>query len=236
MSITERVEQLKAQWKRFAEEVRKPGRCIFCAGCTIWWNGTRQRSASVLVEGVAVYLCDVLCRRVKCGNRECRKSWTLRPPGLFPQRHYQLCLTAEGLSDYLFNPSSSLEKVARACQCSMRTVGRWVNWTASLADAQALERRILESAGHPVLAPLRAISDRFRRYCGQGHQRVLSRAGQNLCFLESLCQARGLEPPGLRGVLSAVVANRYRLTTYRAPIIPDFAWRSWMETWPIMAS
>jgi len=236
MKTTESVARLKERWKKFTREVKKPARCIFCAGVRIWWNGTRQRSASILVEGVSVYLSDVLCRRVKCGTRECHKSWTLRPPGLFPQRHYQLCLTAAGLSDYLFNPASSLEKVAKACDCSMRTVGSWINWAAFVTDPQALERRILEALGHPVLAPLRGISNRFRRYCGQDHQKELSRAAHNLCLLEALGQAHGCDPPGLRGVLTAVVANRYRLTTYRTPIIPDIAWRSWMETWPIMSS
>lgn len=236
MKITEIVDGLKGRWKRFTEEVQKPAECIFCAGLSIWWNGKRTRSASLLVEGVAVYLSDVLCRRVKCGTPACHKSWTLRPPGLFPQRHYQLCMTALGLSDYLFNPASSLDKVAEACTCSERTVRRWVNWTACVTDPQALERRILESVGSPILAPLRAISERFQRYCSGQKQGTLSRAGQNLCLLEALGQARGCEPPGHRGVLTAVVANRYRLTTYRVPIIPDFAWRSWMETWPIMGS
>jgi hypothetical protein len=234
MKITEIVDGLKGRWNRFAEEAKKPAQCIFCAGCKIWWNGKRQRSASILVEGVAVFLSEVLCPRVKCGTSDCHKSWTLRPPGLLPQRHYQLCLAAAGLSEYLFNPASSLGKVAETCECSVRTVRRWVNWTACVTDPQTLERRILESVGNPILAPLRTISDRFQRYCSRKRQQELSRAGQNLCLLEALGQARGCEPPGLRGVLTAVVANRYRLTTYRDPIIPDFAWRSWMESWPIM--
>ncbi len=236
MKITEKVDQLKGRWKRFAEQARKPAQCIFCAGQKIWWNGMRQRSASILVEGMGIYINEVLCPRVKCAAADCHKSWTLRPRGLFPQRHYQLCLVGQGLSDYLFDPASSLEKVAEACTCSERTVRRWVSWAASVTDPQALERRILESVGHPMLAALRTISARFQRYCCRKQQHVLSRAGQVLCLLEALGQARGYEPPGLRGVLTAVVTNRYRLTTYRDPVIPDFAWRQWAGIWPILSS
>jgi len=236
MKITEAVERIKEEWCRYAETARKPAQCIFCAGLRLWWNGKRMRSASILVEGVAVYLSEVLCPRVKCGSRDCHKSWTLRPMGLFPQRHYQLCLTAEGVSEYLFNPSSSLEKVAKACTCSERTVCRWVTWTASVTDPPSLEKRILESLGSPMLAPLKTVSKRFQRYCSQGQLSILTRAGQNICFLEALCQARNCEPPGLRGVLTAVVDNRYRLTTYRDPFIPDFAWRQWAAQWPILSS
>lgn len=236
LKIPEIVEELKRQWERFAEEATKPVQCIFCMGRTIWWNGRRTRAASILVGGVGVYLSEVVCPRVKCGTRGCRKSWTLRPEGLFPQRHYQLCLVAQGMADYLFGASSSLGKVAEACTCSVRTVRRWVSWTASITEPQTLDRRILKAEGDPVLAPLRSISDRFRRYCSRKRQGELRRAGQNLCLLEALGQARGLEPPGLRGVLTAVVANVYRVTTYRAPVIPDFAWRSWMEAWPILSS
>jgi len=236
MNITEIVDQLKGRWKRFAEQAKKPAQCIFCAGQKIWWNGMRQRSASILVEGMGIYLNEVLCPRVKCADPACKKSWTLRPPGLFPQRHYQLCLVAQGLGDYLFDPASSLEKVAEACTCSERTVGRWVHWTASVANPQALERRILESVGHPLLAPLRNLSVRFQRYFCRKQQEVLSRAGQVLCFLEALGQPRGYEPPGLCSVLTAVVAGRYRMTTYRDPVIPDFAWRQWEGIWPILSS
>jgi hypothetical protein len=236
MKIAEATEQLKQRWKQFAEKAKKPAQCIFCAGLKVWWNGKRERSASLLVDGVVIYLAEVVCRRVKCGRADCGKSWTLRPPGLFPQRHYQLCVTAQGLSHYLYEPAGSLEKVAQACTCSERTVARWVNWTALVADPQGLERKVLEALGHPVLAPLRSISARFARFCCRQRQNVLARAGQVLCLLEALGQARGYEPPGLRSVLSAVVAGRYRLTTYRAPVLPDFAWRQWAAIRPILSS
>ncbi len=115
--------------------------------------------------------------------------------------------------------------MADACQCSQRTVRRWVDWTGGVADPQALARRILEALGEPVLAPIRPVTDRLRKACTRLRQAVLSRAGQVLCLLEALGQARGYEPPGLRSILEAVVAGRYRLTTYHSPFIPEVAWR-----------
>jgi hypothetical protein len=234
--ITEATEQLKQRWKEFAEKAKKPAQCIFCAELKVWWNGRRERSASLLVDGVVIYLAEVVCRRVKCGNPGCGKSWTLRPPGLFPQRHYQLCTVSHAMSRYLFDPRGSQAKVAQGCDCSERTVRRWVDWTAQVADPEELARSILEAAREPLLASLRPVADLARKAYTRLRQALLARAGQVLCLLEALGQARGYEPPGLRSVISAVVAGRYRLTTYRAPFIPEVAWRQWAAPWPILAS
>jgi len=234
MNLSEAVEGIKARWQHFFETTRKPARCVFCLGARIWWNGVRRRSASVRVEDEVVHLPGVACRRVKCANPDCRKSWTVRPEGLFPQRHYQLCVVSHGLSSYLFDPRGSQAKVAEACDCSHRTVRRWVDWTAGVADPQGLARRILEAARAPVPAPIRPVADRLRKACTRLRQAVLRRAGQVLCLLESLGQARGYEPPGLRSVLQAVVADRSRLTTYRRSTLPEDAWRQWSAPWAIL--
>lgn len=235
MNITDEMDELKGWWQHFFQTAKKPARCLFCMGVRIWWNGVRQRAASLWIEGQSVYLPEVLCRRVKCGSPGCGKSWTLRPPGLFPQRHYQLCVVSHAMSSYLFDPRSSQVRVADACACSQRTVRRWVDWTAQVADPQGLVRRILEAAREPILAPLRPVTDLARKACTGLRQRILSRASQVLSLLESLGQARGYEPPGLRSVLEAVVAGRWRLTTYRAPTLPEVAWRQWACGWSILA-
>ena len=232
MSITEGIEAIKRRWQRFSETANKPARCIFCQGRRIWWNGLRQRAASVWVDGEVIYLPEVTCRRVKCASPQCRKSWTVRPAGLFPQRHYQLCVVAHGLGGYLFDPHSSLEKAADACGCSEKTVRRWVQWTGGVADPEGLARRILQAAGEPVLAG--PLTDWLRNGWSRLRQAVVSRAGQVLCLLEALGQARGYEPPGLRSVLEAVVADRFRLTTYRSPSLPEVAWRQWAAAWAIL--
>jgi hypothetical protein len=234
MNITEALEEIKQRWQHFFETAKKPARCMFCMGVRVWWNGIRQRSASVWLEGQGVYLPEVHCRRVKCGSPHCGRSWTLRPPGLFPQRHYQLCVVSHAMSIYLLDPRSSQAKVAQGCECSERTVRRWVDWTAQVAEPEDLSRRILEAAREPVLALMRPLADVARKACSRLRQAILSRAGQVLCLLEALGQARGYEPPGLRSVLEAVVAGRWGLSTYRSPSVPEFAWRQWASGWAIL--
>ena len=128
MSLQKGREKIKERWDHFFETVRKPGHCPFCQGLRIYWNGHRERSASVMADGEVVHLSGILCKRVKCANPGCRKSWTLRPPGLVARRHYQFCVVASALRQWFFDPHSTLTAVARAHQCCRRTVGRWLRW------------------------------------------------------------------------------------------------------------
>ena len=133
MSLHKGRKDFKGRWDRFFETVKKPGHCPFCQGLRIYWNGHRERNASVLEGGGVVYLTGILCKRVKCANPQCRKSWTLRPPGLMPKRHYQLCVVASAMRQLWFEPHSTLTAVASAHQCCRRTVGRWLRWIRGIA-------------------------------------------------------------------------------------------------------
>ena len=133
MSLHKWGEKLKEQWNRFNETVKKPCHCLFCQGIRNYWNGHRERNASVMEGNCVIYLTDIRCRRVKCGNPECRKSWTLRPAGLMPRRHYQLCVVASATRQYLSEPRSTLTAVASAHMCCRRTVGRWLRWMTTSA-------------------------------------------------------------------------------------------------------
>ena len=130
MSLHNGGEKFKELCDRFFEAVKKPRCCPFCYGLRIYWNGHRERSASVMEGDRVRHLTDILCRRVKCANPLCGKSWTLRPPGLMPRRHYQICVVASAVRQFLFDPHSTLTAVARAHQCCRRTVGRWLRWIA----------------------------------------------------------------------------------------------------------
>jgi len=142
MSLHNGSEKFKELWDRFFETVKKPCHCPFCHGRRIYWNGHRERSASVMEGDRVSYLTDILCRRVKCANPACRKSWTLRPPGLMPRRHYQLCVVASAMKQFLFEPRRTLTAVAAAHQCCRRTVGRWLRSMAGLASP-ALVRPVI---------------------------------------------------------------------------------------------
>lgn len=135
MSLHKGGKEIKGLWDHFFETVKKPGHCPFCQGLRIYWNGHRERSASVLEGDRVIHLTDILCKRVKCANPPCRKSWTLRPPGLMARRHYQLCVVASAMRQWLFEPHSTLTAVARAHECCRRTVGRWLRWIRGISTA-----------------------------------------------------------------------------------------------------
>jgi hypothetical protein len=182
--------------------VKKPHHCPLCRCRRIYWNGSRERSASVLEGDNVSYLTDILCRRVKCAG--CKKSWTLRPPGLMPRRHYQLGVVARATRQFLFEPHSTLTSVARAHQCCRRTVGRWLRWIGDLASPSALIRRLSAISGESSTT---------------GEDGRIERIFE---LLEALGRAYGFRFP-FGGLIEAVIADRDRVSTYRSPAIPELA-------------
>lgn len=222
MNLQEAVEKFKEEWDRFFETVEKPGSCIFCWCSQIYWNGQRERTASVLIEDKVAYLIDLLCRRVKCANGECKKSWTLRPPGLMPRRHYQLCVVAHGTNEFLFHPHSTITSVAHEHQCSRRSVGRWLKWIGEIADPSKLIRRLFFVSKEREVTSKSKISEMIRKAANVG-KKAFQRTTKNFCILEALGMAYRYEPPGFRGMIEAVIANRDCITTYCSPFIPELA-------------
>ncbi|MBW1797354.1 MAG: hypothetical protein JRJ21_02880 [Deltaproteobacteria bacterium] len=222
MNLQEALEKLKKQWRHFFETVKKPRNCIFCEGTRIYWNGQRERTASVLTGDEVVHLTDLLCKRVKCANPECKKSWTLRPPGLMPRRHYQLCVVAHGTKEFLFDPRSTLTSVADEHQCSRRTVGRWLAWISEIAEPANLVRHLFSVSKERAVASGFTISEMIRKGVNAG-KKAFQRSTENFCLLEALGTAYGHEPPGFRGMIESAIANRDHITTYRSPFIPELA-------------
>ncbi|MFH1627256.1 MAG: hypothetical protein ABIE47_00850 [Pseudomonadota bacterium] len=217
MSLHKGSEKFKEQWDHFFETVKKPCRCLFCQGRRIYWNGHRERSASVLEGDRVSYFTDILCRRVKCANPACKKSWTLRPPGLMPRRHYQLCVVARATTQFLFQPHRTLTSVASAHQCCRRTVGRWLHWIAGIAKPSALIRRLCA-----VLAR-EAFATGDNSQVGGTTRKVFQRTARVFCLLEALGTAYGYPYPAFRGLIEAAINNRDCITTYRFPAIPELA-------------
>jgi hypothetical protein len=212
------AQELRERWRRFYENTEKPRQCIFCGSSRISWNGSRNRSASVLILTVVVYLAELWCRRVKCA--ECKASWTLRPPELVAHKHFQLCVVARATSSYLFESSSTLTGVGYEHNCSRQTVKRWLFWTAAIAEPPTLLRKTVEAADAPLVPRLRALASVARK-ARSAVGRVLERAAEVLALMESLCSAWQLEPPGLRAVVKRVVGERSGIGTYARPAIPE---------------
>jgi len=227
MGLPEIVRECKQRWQQFFLTVAKPERCIYCEGEDVSWRGSGTRNSSVLVDdderSEVVYVNGIACRRVQCGSGECHRSWTLRPPGLFPRRHYQLCVVASATSQYLHQEHASQAAVAAAHCCSRRSLGRWLTWESQIAKPADLQRHILDVAEAPLLAKTQPVANLARKAFDTTQQRILTTAAVVLGLFEVLATALGYEPPGLRSVLETVVGNRERVSTLAAPAVPEFA-------------
>ncbi len=220
-ALPEGARAIKDVWQRFFDTVAAPRECIFCPLGHVVFNGVAERSASVLLAGLVVYVGSVLCRRVRC--QECRVSWRLYPPGLMPRRHFQACVVAQATSQHLFEADSTQEAVAAAHRCSRRTVSRWLGWVSALASPAQLLAEIVARIDAPVLPGARAVADLSRKGRDAAHRAILEKAAEVTVHLEALAMAMRLPPPGLQSVMEPVLAAAPRLSTYARPFIPDFA-------------
>ncbi|MDI7267937.1 MAG: hypothetical protein QME96_08075 [Myxococcota bacterium] len=216
------AERIRQKFRRFYANTPLPCRCPHCGssrvGCK---DNSVLRSASFLVDGEVVYVSDLPGLRVQC--HDCGQSWRHRPPGLMPRRHYQLCVVAEGVGAYLFEEGATLSEVARHSHCSRWTVANWLRWLGRIATPADLQARLVELSDTVVLAPLRKVAGLARKASDAAEAIALELAAEVLGLLECLGLAAGLEPPGLRAVVEAVVDNRDRVTTYAAPALPEFS-------------
>jgi hypothetical protein len=217
--VEKTARDLQEGWQRSYENAEKPRHCIHCGGGRINFDGSRKRSASVLVLTVVLYVAELLCRRVKCA--ECHKSWTLRPPELVAHKHFQPCVAARAVSRYLFEPGGTLSGVGVEHNCSRKTVKRWVGWTAAIAEPAVLLREAVTAMDAPVLPRLREVSQVVRKGRDAVGRGVLQLAARVLGLMEALGSAWELEPPGLRAVIRRVIGERSGICTYARPAIPE---------------
>ena len=241
MDVSQAAAALKREWQEWFETVELPDECVYCgddkdggdnAGqddqegeerkARIVWNGSRARSASVLLEEVVVHIHMMRCRRVRC--QLCRRGWTLRPAGMVARRHFQLEVVSKAVSELAFEAKATQEAVAAKFRCDRRTVVRWVAWVAEVFAAEELQAAVLAAVG-PVLTALRPVAGLARKALRSARCWLLERAVRVLSLVEVLATARGLEPPGLRSVVRAAAGERDGATTYASPRlrVPDFA-------------
>lgn len=117
----------------------RPARCVFCDGLRVWFNGWRRVLPTLLVDGDPHRPSEwVALQRVRCGRRECGRSWTLRPPWLYPHRSLEPDVAEAAALTYLLEPHRSYAAVATAFGCAWITVWRWVGWLATLVTPGVL--------------------------------------------------------------------------------------------------
>ncbi len=175
----------------------RPVQCAFCDGPRVWFNGWRRVFPTVLVEGRSHRPPDgVVLQRVRCARRECHRSWTLRPPWLYPHRSLEPDVAEAAALAYLLAPHTSYAAVATAFGCAWITVWRWVGWLAALAIPAALLARAVRLAApggaEPGLLP-REVPAAGRARSTERARAVLE-AAQVLAALALLHRAQP-EPP-----------------------------------------
>jgi hypothetical protein len=183
------LEELRACWER---ALAHRGHCKRCNGARIWHIGTRVRKASILLEDKIEFVPDVPERRLECGD--CELKWTQPPDRISSRAHYQPCVVAHALAMMEAESEMTAVEIAGAPGCHPRTLGRWVNRVADIADPRDLGAAIVAQADAPVLP---AIPTEVARPGGaHAHERLVC-ALAVLALLEALASLRGLEPPAL---------------------------------------
>ena len=184
----------------------RPAQCVCCDGERVWFNGWRRVLVTLLVDGQPSRLTDWRpLQRVRCAQPPCGRSWTLRPPWLYPHRSLEPNLAETAALTYLADPQATYRSVAQRVGCSWVTVWRWISWLATLITPAAVLARVARLAPHgaePGLLP-RAVAAAARARSRRRAAAVL-RAYQVLVALTMLHRAQpepAADPSPLRWFL-----------------------------------
>jgi hypothetical protein len=134
-------------------------------------------------------------QRVRCARRDCGRSWTLRPPWLYPHRSLEPDLAEASALVYLLDARATYASVATAFGCAWITVWRWVGWVAALVMPAALLAQAARLAGggaDPGMLP--RVVPAARRARSARRARTVEQAAQVLVALALLHRAQP-EPP-----------------------------------------
>jgi len=175
----------------------RPTQCVFCDGVRVWFNGWRQVFPTLMIDGRPQRPPEgIMLRRVRCGRRECRRSWTLRPPWLYPHRSLIPDVAEAAALAYLREPATSYAAVATTFGCARITVWRWVGWLAALATPAMLVAHAtrLGTAGGAAPGLLPREIPAARRARSTARARTVLAAAQVLVALALLHRAQP-EPP-----------------------------------------
>jgi transposase-like protein len=167
----------------------------------VWHNGIRWRKATVRTDGRSEFFGEIPVRRLRCGD--CRQRWSHAPDAVVAQGHYQPCVVAEAVARDVLDGETTVTAVAREHGCHRRTLGRWTERVAAVAEPSELARQLLVESAAPVV-PAPPPVTRPRRSTRLAALGV--RAVWVLALLEALASLRGLSPPGLAHAAALVPA------------------------------
>lgn len=186
---------------RYHDVLSARGRCPCCDACRVWHNGLRWRKASVRRQDRTEFVDEVPVRKLRCGA--CAMRWCRAPDEIVTRAHYQPCVVAAAVAADVLQERTTVE-TAREHGCDRRTIRRWIDRVAAVAEPAALSQRLLAEARAPVLpAPPAVIPVRRSARLAA----VCVRALWVLALLEALSSLHGLPPPGLAHAHRFVPAN-----------------------------
>ena len=97
----------------------------------------------------SVFVGDIPVRRLLCGD--CSARWSHPPTGVPWRAHYQPCVVSEAVVTDVLADNLCDATVAQEHGCHRRTLLRWVQRVAHVAEPAELMRRILLESETPVL-------------------------------------------------------------------------------------
>ena len=189
MSRSMSLDEFKERWE---QELSHRGRCLQCDSERVWYNGIRLRKATLRDGEQTVFVADIPVRRLLCAD--CSARWSMAPKGVPTRAHYQPCVVSAAVVTAVLDPTVCDATVAQEHGCHRRTLLRWVERVARVAEPAELMRRVLLESETPVIpAPPPVVRPR--------RSAALMALGQRavwvLFLLEVLTSLLGLSPPGL---------------------------------------
>ena len=140
------LDELKERWK---QALFYRGRCLLCASERVWYNGIRLRTASLRDGDKTVFVAEIPVRRLFCGD--CSARWSHAPEGIATRAHYQPCVVAEAVVTAVLEEQVCDATVAQEHGCHRRSVLRFVERVAHVAEPAELMSLVLLVSGVPVL-------------------------------------------------------------------------------------
>jgi transposase-like protein len=125
------------------------------------------------------------------------------PERVTSRAHYQPCVVAGAVAVAVTDADTAKAAVAREHGCDRRTLGRWIERVAGVADPAILGRALVAETSAPVLPAVASARPSRSPRLGA----LMMRAASVIALLEVLASVRGLEPPGLAHVAALVPAN-----------------------------
>ena len=117
------------------QRAERPPPCRQCHA-SAWWNGWRIvfPTVATLVAGI-VEQWELPLAKAKCSS--CKHGFTCYPPGIYPQRRYELDVVADVAAQMALGGAGA-RRAAATAHATASSARRWVAWVAALARPRDL--------------------------------------------------------------------------------------------------